>query len=153
MIIQGRNLLVVADGTVIAGCRSCDIEVDGDLNEVSSPSTGVWREYMAGRKGWSVSTSTLVLSMHDTLVQVLNKVWLTVVVRDDTGLMTADRLSGWAYVQQAKVTGAWGNLTKGSFVFQGSGELSRETLVLRSGEPYVLREEDDEVLTVVGGIY
>ena len=153
MIIQGRNLLVVADGTVIAGCKSCDIEVDGDLNEVSSPSTGVWRDYMPGRKGWSVSTSTLVLSMHDTLVQVLNKVWLTLVVRDDSGTLTTDRLSGWAFVQQAKVTGAWGNLTKGSFVFQGSGALISDTLVLRSGEPYVLREEEEKVLTVVGGIY
>ena len=153
MIIQGRNLLVVADGTVIAGCKSCDIEVDGDLNEVSSPSTGVWREYMAGRKGWSVSTSTLVLSRHDTLVQVLNKVWLTLVVRDDSGTLTTDRLSGWAFVQQAKVTGAWGNLTKGSFVFQGSGELKKETLALRSSGQDVLRDDDEEVLTVIGGIY
>jgi hypothetical protein len=51
------------------------------------------------------------------------------------------------------VTGAWGNLTKGSFVFQGSGELSRETLALRSSGLEVLREEDEEVLTVVGGIF
>jgi hypothetical protein len=91
--------------------------------------------------------------MHDTLVQVLNKVWLTLVVRDDSGTLTTDRLSGWAFVQQAKVTGAWGNLTKGSVVFQGSGALISDTLVLRSGEPYVLREEEEKVLTVVGGIY
>jgi predicted secreted protein len=153
MIIQGRNLLVVADGTVIAGCKTCDVDAEVDLLEVSSPSTGVWREYIAGRKNWSVSASTLVTSLHDTMVQVGQKVWLTLVVRDDSGTLTTDRLSGWAFVQQAKVTGAWGNLTKGSFVFQGSGELSRETLALRSGEPYVLREEEEKVLTVVGGIY
>jgi hypothetical protein len=91
--------------------------------------------------------------MHDTMVQVRRKVWLTLVVRDDNGTLTTDRLSGWAFVQQAKVTGAWGNLTKGSFVFQGSGELKRETLALRSSGLDVLREVDEEVLTVVGGIY
>jgi hypothetical protein len=153
MLIQGRNLLVVADGTAIAGCKTCDVDAEVDLLEVSSPSTGVWREYIAGRKNWSVSASTLVTSLHDTLVQVGQKVWLTVVVRDDTGLMTSDRLSGWAYVQQAKVTGAWGNLTKGSFVFQGSGELKKETLALRSSGLDVLRDDDEEVLTVIGGIY
>jgi hypothetical protein len=153
MIIQGRNLLVVADGTAIAGCKTCEVDADVDMLEVSSPSTGVWREYKAGRMGWSVSASTLVLSMHDTMVQVRQKVWLTLVVRDDNGTLTTDRLSGWAFVQQAKVTGAWGNLTKGSFVFQGSGELKRETLALRSSGLDVLREVDEEVLTVVGGIY
>ena len=146
-------MLVVAGGTVVAGCKSCEVDAEMDVTEVSSPSSGVWREYIGGRKGWSVSVNTLVLSMHDSIVQLGSKVWLTMVVRDDDGTLTADRLSGWAYVTRAKVSGSWGNLVKGAFTFQGSGELERETLVLRSGEPYVLREVDDEVLTVVGGIY
>ena len=152
-MIQGRNLLIVVDGTAVAGCKSCDVDAETDMLEKSSPSTGVWREYEPGRKGWSVSTSMLVSSMHDTIVQNGQKVWLTCVVRTDAGLMTEDRLSGWAYVKTAKVTGAWGSLTKGNFIFQGSGELKRETLVLRSGEPYVLRDEEEKVLTVLGGIY
>ena len=152
-MIQGRNLLVVVDGTAVAGCKSCDVDAETDMLEKSSPSTGVWREYEPGRKGWSVSTSMLVSSVHDTIVQNGQKVWLTCVVRTDAGLMTEDRLSGWAFIRQAKVTGSCQNLSKGSFVFQGSGELKRETLVLRSGEPYVLRDEEEEALTVQGGIY
>lgn len=60
MIIKGNDILVYSNGVAIAAAKSCDIEVGSDQLEISSPSTGTWREFIAQRKSWSVSTSYLV---------------------------------------------------------------------------------------------
>lgn len=151
-IIHGRNLLIYSEGAAIAGAKSCEVTTEADQIEVSSPTSGVWREYKGGRKGWSVTVSTLVLSMYDTLMTSGQRVWLTMVVRTPNGL-GADRLSGYAWCKNAKVNAAVGDLCKGGFTFVGDGELRRETLLLRSSEPLELRDVDEENLTVVGGIF
>ena len=63
MILQGRNLIIKADGTAIAAARSCDITITTDEIETSSPSDGQWRHSILGRKSWKVNTSHLVPSM------------------------------------------------------------------------------------------
>lgn len=58
-IIHGRNLIVSLNGTPIVGARSCEINVSTGEIEISSPSQGTWRDFIAGRKEWTVSTSHL----------------------------------------------------------------------------------------------
>ena len=60
MPLHGRNLIIKTDGAVIAGAKSCSINIKADTIEISSPQQGQWREYRAGRKGWSVDTSFLL---------------------------------------------------------------------------------------------
>lgn len=60
MILQGKNLIISANGQVIAGAKSCDISVDADTIPVSSPTDGRWEYIIAGMKSWKVSTSHLV---------------------------------------------------------------------------------------------
>lgn len=60
MIIQGRNLIISANGQVIAGAKSCDISVDADTIPVSSPTDGQWEHSIVGRKSWKVNTSHLM---------------------------------------------------------------------------------------------
>lgn len=60
MILHGRNLIIKVGGRVIAGAKSCDIEVDCDTIAVSSPTDGQWEHRIVGRKSWKVSTSHLV---------------------------------------------------------------------------------------------
>ena len=62
MILQGKNLYVMADGVVLAGAKSCDVQVDCETIPVSSPSDGSWENSIAGRKSWSVTTNHLVLT-------------------------------------------------------------------------------------------
>lgn len=59
-IIHGKDLIIKIDGTAVAGARSCDIHVQDDAIEVSSPESGKYREYIAGRMGWGVTTNHLV---------------------------------------------------------------------------------------------
>lgn len=60
MILQGKNLIISANGIVIAGAKSCDVEVECDTIPTSSPTDGQWEHRIVGRKSWKVSTSHLV---------------------------------------------------------------------------------------------
>lgn len=60
MILQGRNLIISANGKVIAGSRSCEINVQCDEFEIASPSQSQWREIIAGRKDWYINTNQLL---------------------------------------------------------------------------------------------
>ena len=60
MILQGTNLIISADGKVLAGAKSCSVDVDAETIKTSSPSDGQWEHSIAGRKSWSVSTGHLM---------------------------------------------------------------------------------------------
>ena len=61
MVLHGRDLIISAGGKVLAGSKSCEINVQCDDIEVASASSGSWREFMADRKEWSLSTSQLLV--------------------------------------------------------------------------------------------
>lgn len=129
MIYHGRNLIIYAGGTAIAGCRSCDISVEADLLETSSPmnqqtNDGGWAKYLSGRKRWSVNCSYLVTAFKSNLLKVGQTVTLRMAVYDTDGTAVSDEeVSGTAICQRNQVTATIGNLCQGSFVFQGSGKL------------------------------
>ena len=118
-IIHGRNLIVKWDGTAIAGARSCELNVQSDTIEVSSPTQGLWRDYIAGRKGWTVTCGQLVTEVENNIDMVGERVTLRFGKRDDT-----DYVEGYAIVTSWKATGNIGSLTQGSFSFQGCGPLT-----------------------------
>lgn len=64
MVIHGRDLIVTANGMAIAAAKSCELQVSCDDIEISSPNSGQWREFIADRKEWSVTTNHLVVNNH-----------------------------------------------------------------------------------------
>ena len=74
MILHGRNLIIKAGGTAIAAAKSCTIEVQADEIETSSPLTGQWKTYIAGRKSWKVDVSGLVMVDKDILPAHLQQI-------------------------------------------------------------------------------
>jgi len=61
MIIQGKDLIVTANGSVIAAAKSCSLKVQSDTLEVSSPTQGKYRTFIPERMSWSVNTNHLLL--------------------------------------------------------------------------------------------
>ena len=117
MIILGSNLIVYKGQTAIAGATTCDIEVSTETIEVASPTTGSWREYIAGRKEWTVSVNYLVTLTRDDLLSVGDNVVLAI------GDRTSTDVQGHAIVERVHITGNVGDIVKGQFVFRGNGEL------------------------------
>ena len=128
MAILGKNIYIsIGEGsgaTIIAGCRSDEIQVGTELIEISSPTSGKWREYLAGRSEWSFTTSYLVManSQVQDLLKTGTKVNVSIVSNEGTA--TVVLLQGEAFIKSAKQTFTLGNLAQGSFQFVGTGELT-----------------------------
>lgn len=58
----GKNLILYSGGVAVAASKSCTINVQCELMEVSSPTTGAWRTFLAGVKEWSVSCGVMVMA-------------------------------------------------------------------------------------------
>ena len=121
--ILGKNLIVSVGGTAIAGAKSCRLQISGENIERASATDATdatWREFIAGRKTWTVACDHLLprtgTPLRSSAAMVNTVVTLTVGVGQDT-------LSGSALVKTWEVSGAVGTLAVGSFQFQGSGPL------------------------------
>ena len=121
--INGNNIFVTLGGTIIAGTRSNEIQTDCDMIEISNPNSGDWRQYMAGRKDWSVQTSFLVTNVTN-IRQLLNIGTSYNLVFRDRNSTSGASVSGTAILKTCKISSVRGNLVTGSFAFQGSGALS-----------------------------
>jgi hypothetical protein len=123
MALLGNNILIYRSGTAIAGTTSNEIQSEADLIEISSPTSGQWKEYIEGRKSWSINVSYLVLAYNG--VRELLNVGTTYTLKfrgrnssDSTGVQ------GTAILKSCKITATKGNLCQGSFQFVGTGALS-----------------------------
>jgi hypothetical protein len=79
MVLQGGDIYITGDDlkTFIYAARSCDINVKADTIEIASPTSALWREFISGRKEWSIDISHLVT----TVAGMVPKVGSTAVVR------------------------------------------------------------------------
>jgi predicted secreted protein len=121
-VIHGRKIIVKVGGTAIAGAKSCEISIKGDQIETASPTTGEWRDFIAGRKEWSVTCGHLIPAIGTPLKSNAAMVNTVVTLTIETD-MTGDTLTGQAIVETWKASGTVGNLATGTFQFRGKGAL------------------------------
>lgn len=121
--IKGNDLIISLNGTAIAAAKSCDIQTGCELKEISSPSSATYRAYKAGRKTWRVTVNFLVNTTGLGVLTMKNigtAYTLKAYIRNNP---VVDSLQGTAILLETHVTGAWGSLMQGSWVFQGSGDI------------------------------
>lgn len=107
---------------IIAATKSQEIQTECETIEISNPSAGDWRKFLAGRKSWSVNVNFLVLAASD-LAKLLNVGTSYTVTIKGRG-NNQPNVSGTAILTQCKQTYTRGNLCVGSFQFRGTGALS-----------------------------
>lgn len=123
MIRHGRDLEITTanGGVLVALAKSCEINVDCDEIEVSSSTSGKWKDFIAGRNEWSISVGYLLMA--EGLAADKSKVGTVVnlkVIDGDYGTP----LTGTALIKNWKVTANVSDLAKGSFLFRGKGPLT-----------------------------
>ena len=123
MAINGNNILIYIDGAAVAGTKSNEVQSNRELIEIASPTSGEWREFIAGRKDWGFSISWLV-SSHQNIEQLLLSAGVVTVRIVGRGQSLG--LTGSAIVQTCKMTFTRGNLAQGSLQLKGSGPLTQE---------------------------
>jgi predicted secreted protein len=123
MAINGNNILVYKGGTAIAGVKTDEIQVGCETIEISSPTTGEWRQYIAGRKEWSINVAYLVLATSGVR-DVLNVGTTYTIAFKERGAADSAGVSGSAILTTCKISATRGNLVTGSFIFQGISALA-----------------------------
>lgn len=108
--------------TPIAATKSNEWNTDAETIEVSSPTQGAWRAYIAGRKEWSVTTSFLVKAVTD-IRKCLNVGTKYALCFCENKAGYPVTLQGQAILQSSRITATRGNVTQGSFQFVGCSEL------------------------------
>lgn len=61
-VYHGEDLFVMADGIVLAGSKSCELDISADVLEKAPQTNGQWREFLPGRKSWQLVTNHLLLN-------------------------------------------------------------------------------------------
>ena len=124
--ILGSDLLLgwkPAEGEYrVFGCsKSCEVSEERDTVEVSSPASGIWRGYVAGRCGWSCSCECLMSDDSDGLEEAfrLGKP-VEVSMKRRNGQV---RYSGHAIITSLKSTGRLHEMATYSVRLKGTGEL------------------------------
>lgn len=127
MAINGNQIIlrkyVGSSWQTIGYIRSQEPETGADMQEVSSPDQGQWRQFLAGRKEWKMTANWIVGVTNQIywLLEVGELYQLRCIDRDNSNVY----VEGYAYVEQCKITMTRGSIVQGSFVFRGTGALTR----------------------------
>ena len=123
-MLKGHNIIIKFNGVAIAALKSVEINVSCKTDEVSDPTQGEWKKYLAGRKDWSVSATWLVATAAAMKTNILTVGQTYTLLFGDTTGATLNYLSGTAICTEATASSNVNDLVKGSFRFKGSGAIS-----------------------------
>ena len=132
MKVHGKDMIayIASSGESyqrIALSTSCDIQVNSDLRDVSSPLIGNGKTYRAGRYSWNISTASLVAHDESTAFYLLDALIqrreLIITCNVERGGVSS-RLFGKVYVQSWTEGAPIGQLMSYKVTFAGTGELS-----------------------------
>lgn len=126
--MNGNSIIVYTYSSstwvAVAATKTDELQAECEMIEKASSTQQLWKEYIAGRKGWSLNVNWLVTAVADIekVLSIGTRIKIHVGGRNYSG--GSGGLTGFAYVRNCKVNATRGNLASGSFQFTGDGELS-----------------------------
>ena len=122
--MTGKDIIVILsqNGTPMASTaiKSDDIQTRADTIEKASSTQQQWREYIAGRKEWTLTTNYLVLAAAKLTDVLLVGQSFDVTIRHISENVL---LTGQAILTDCNQTHTVNSLCQGSFTFRGNGPL------------------------------
>ena len=119
----GRQLILAFGRAVVASSVTCEVDMQTDTIEVASPTSGVFRDYIASLCDWSISTSGLIKSasqQYDLFELWRNRAKLRVNYYDTEMRMVR---SGYAIITNLRESAPNRSIPTYSISLQGCGEL------------------------------
>lgn len=129
--MNGNNIYIKANGYTVACTKSNELQVGCETIEIASSSQQGWKEYIAGRKEWSLNVTFLVTAqkpsdissgVKDTRNPLAVGATYSIVIQNRTS--SGDTLSGSAICTKCKITATRGSLCMGSITLKGTGALT-----------------------------
>jgi len=136
----GDMMLFVTTGLPIAFSTAAKLEINTDTREISSKDGGYWKEYSAGRLGWSAGTDALytevltgtvsTTSIDELYALQIARTPITMVFGAATGAAgaqtndaTKKKFTGQAIITAISVNAPDNDTTTYSVTLQGTGSL------------------------------
>lgn len=120
----GRQLILAFGRAVVASSVTCEVDMQTDTIEVASPTSGVFRDYIASLCDWSISTSGLIKSaqqQYDLFELWRNRAKLRINYYDTEMRMVR---SGYAIITNLRESAPNRSIPTYSISLQGCGELT-----------------------------
>lgn len=121
----GRQLILAFGGAVVASSVTCEVDMQTDTIEVASPTSGVFRDYIASLCGWSISTSGLIKTtqqQHDLFELWRKREKIRINYYDEELRMIR---SGYAIITNLRESAPNRSIPTYSIALQGCGELTK----------------------------
>lgn len=127
--MTGKDIIVVLsqNGTALASTmvRSQDIQTAADTIEKSSSVQQDWKEFIAGRKEWSITVNYLMLAASKITDLLYIGQTFDVTVKNVTAAgVTPVAVTGKAIMTTVKQVATVGTLAQGTFTLKGTGPLT-----------------------------
>lgn len=126
--MNGNNIIVYTySGSVwvaVASTKSDELSAECDLIEKASASQQEYKEYVTGRKGWSLNVNWLVSAVADIRKVLTIGTRVKIHVGSRSGYSASTGVTGFAIIKTCKVNAPNLGLCTGSFVFAGDGPLT-----------------------------
>jgi predicted secreted protein len=123
--MTGKDITVILSQNNTALASTCiksqDIQTKAEAIEVASSTQQDWKEFIAGRKEWSLTVSYLVLSSAKVADLLYTGQVFDISIKEVGS--SSSLLTGTALMTAVKQVASVGNLCQGSFSLQGSGPL------------------------------
>ena len=122
--MTGKDITIILsqNGTALASTRirSNEVQTLADAIEKASATEQEWKEFVAGRKEWSVTVGYLVMATSQVSDLLYAGQMFDITIKSGS----TNCLTGRALMTAVKQTATIGNLAQGSFSLKGSGALS-----------------------------
>lgn len=131
MAVKGKYIIISLQSSAerqipfVAGVKADRLRVAGETIEIASATSSRWKEFVAGRKEWSIETDYLITD-YNAIVNYPLMVGMTynIIVQDALGHGFDTYCKGTVICTEAVQDYQVGALVKGSFTFKGTGPLT-----------------------------
>ena len=128
MAVKGKYIIMSSQGTtypLIAGVKADRLRVAGETIEIASATSSQWKEFLMGRKEWSIETDYLILNYNNIKeYPLMVGQTFNIIIQDSPQWGEDSYCKGTVICTEAVQDYQIGTLVKGSFVFKGTGPLS-----------------------------
>ena len=128
---NGTTLLVYVDNVAIGLCTSHSLNVNADMIDATTKSSGGWKDVLPGLKDWSIDFDGLIdWSETENFSQAFADLsgGTKVTLKFSTEVNGAKRYTGDAYISSLSASAPMEDVVTFSGTFTGTSTLSEETV-------------------------
>ena len=119
--MNGNRFILSMGGIVVAAVVAHNVETKAGSIEIAGKTQGQWREYIMGRRQWSINADWLMLSS-DRMSSLLQN-GQTFDISSYDRLNHRTNVHGTARLESCHIRMTVGSIVKGQFVLRGNGYL------------------------------